>query len=297
MALLAKKVLYINLEEKTYELKSLTDLYKYIGGVGIGIKLLQEEAQYDPIIFSTGPLNGFFPYASKTSVVLNSDGVIEDIYIGGTLSSRIKFAGLDSVVLRGRSEEPITIEIIDDVVNFHTPNIDVTTLGLPGKRSTLTWDNKDNSKTDTIVETGPETNEKKFLLDGYFSAPEKILEKKLLLKNIKGLSITGNKTIDIKDTEEYDRLYKLLLGRIKDMWIEPNKYPSCSGCPLGCVASKRGEIGGNIITHSLVACSFAEGIYSDLGITFACLNSLGYHYRHEDIQALPKLIDQILRKF
>ncbi len=297
MALLAKNVLYINLAEKTSELKSSTDLYKYVGGVGLGIKLLHEEYQNDPIIFSVGPLNGFFPFASKTSIVLNSDGVIEDIYLGGTLSNRIRFAGIDSIVLNGRSEEAVNLEIIDGTVNFYSADTDVSSLGLPGKRSSLTWDNRDTSKTDTIAESIFDTNEKKFLLDGYFSTPEKILEKKLMLKNIKGISVTGNKTFEIKDPEEYDRLYKTLLGKIKDMWIEPSKNPSCSGCPMGCIASRRGEIGGNIIIHSLVACNFAEGIYSDIGITFACLNVLGFHYKHEDIQELPKLIDQTLRKF
>lgn len=296
MALLAKNILYINLAEKTSEYKSSTDLYKYIGGVGVGIKLLHEEYDSDPIIFSIGPLNGFFPFASKTSVVLNSDGVVEDIYIGGTLSNRIRFAGVDAIVFEGRSENPVNIEIIDNEVKFYEAESDIGLLGLPGKRSTLTWESGDESKTNTIAESS-DAGEKKFLLDGYFSTSEKILEKKLILKNIKGISITGNKTYEIKNPEEYDKIYKSIMGRINEMWIDANKYPSCSGCPMGCIASKRGEIGGNIVIHSLVACNFAEGIYTDIGTVFACLNVLGLEYRHEDIQSLPKLIDHVVRKF
>jgi aldehyde:ferredoxin oxidoreductase len=98
-----KKVLFVNLKKRSYEVKTLTELQPYVGGLGIGLKLLQEYYNEDPLIFSIGPLNGFFPFASKTSIIFQKDGVVEDLYIGGTLSSRLKFTGLDSIVILGES--------------------------------------------------------------------------------------------------------------------------------------------------------------------------------------------------
>ena len=65
---------------------------------------------------------------------------------------------------------------------------------------------------------------------------------------------------------------------------------------MGCEKSQRGEIGGNVLIHSLVSCAFATNIYSNIGVVFSCLNILGYDYTHEDIESLPTLIEQILRE-
>ena len=99
-----KKVVIVDLENKISETKSFTDLNPYFGGTGVGLKLLEIYHDKNPLIFSVGPLNGFFPFASKTSVVLDNNGAIEDIYIGGNLSTRIRFAGIDSILFHGRSQ-------------------------------------------------------------------------------------------------------------------------------------------------------------------------------------------------
>ncbi len=105
MNLTSKKVLLIDLEKEASEVKSYADLQKYVGGVGLGLKLMHLYKDLDPLVLSVGPLNGFFPFASKTSVVLNDSGVIEDLYIGGTLSARIKFTGIDSIVICGKAKD------------------------------------------------------------------------------------------------------------------------------------------------------------------------------------------------
>jgi aldehyde:ferredoxin oxidoreductase len=278
MDLLAKKVLYIDAGKKTYEVKSETELVNYLGGVGAGLKLLCENYELDPVIFSVGPLNGFFPFCSKTSIVLDDSGVAEDFYIGGSLSSRIRFAGIDSIVLYGTAKEPTTVEISDDAVYFKDPETELGSLGLPGKRSILFLDQK----------------AKLFKVDKYFSPPEKILETKLLAKNINNLVVTGTKTYEPKDFERYEEVYMRVLAQKEFMLAEKSGYPSCIGCPMGCEKSKIGEIGGNVLTHCLVACTYAENIFSDIGVVFSCLNSLGYQYTHEDLENVPLLVQSVL---
>lgn len=273
-----KKVLFIDLNNKKYEAKSITELNQYIGGVGVGLKLMLDHVEKDPVIFSVGPLNGFFPYASKTSIVFQSEGAVEDIYIGGSLSTRIKFAGLDSIVIHGRSKEPIILDITSDTVSFRSTEEDLDSLGLPGKRSVLK----------PMID--------KFTLDDYFITPDKFLENNISKKNVRGIVITGTKTYEIYDTERYEEQYFKILTRAHELTVKRGNNPSCTGCPMGCEKSQKGEIGGNVLIHSLVSCAYAKNIYSNIGVVFSCLNVLGYDYTHEDIEALPTLIENILRE-
>jgi hypothetical protein len=276
----SKTIAYIDLNKMDYDIKTRVDLSKYIGGVGVGLKLLSEHLEEDPIILSIGPLNGFFPYCSKTSIVSNDNGVIEDIYVGGSLSSRIKFTGLDSIVITGKARKEVTIDIMDDKVSFKPADTEVASLGLPGKRSILSY-NED---------------ERSYVVDRYFAPPERILEKKFPEKKVKDIVITGSRTFAIKNATRYEDLIKKLLSQHNMVTIEKSNNPSCIGCPMGCKMSRIGEIGGNVLTHSLVACSLAEPIFSDLGITFSCLNYLGYDYTHEDIENFPELVKEVLQK-
>lgn len=275
----AKKILYIDLNSKSYEVKGETELAEYVGGVGIGLKIFSNYKEKDPIIISVGPLNGFFPYASKTSIILSDEGVIEDIYIGGTLGSRIRFSGLDAIVIMGKSNTKVVLDITNENASFKESETDLGTLGLPGMRSILAEDSKG-----------------KMLIDRYFTSPERFLEKKLNEKNVYAMAITGSKTFDLRNKQRYEEIYRNLLSRTDEMHVKQFGNPSCSGCPMGCEMSKTGELGGNVLIHCLVACTYAEGIYSDIGVIFSCLNVLGYDYTHEDLEKLPKLINGLLKE-
>ncbi len=288
-----KKVLVIDLARQESEVKSYSDLGMYIGGVGLGLKLLSIYDETDPVIFSVGPLNGFFPFVSKTSVVARTGGVLEDVYLGGSLSFRIKFAGLDSILIHGRSNKPVVLDIINDNVTFLSEEIDFDSLGLPGKRSTLSF--SDRKETTFTLAQKKIPKDAKAKLDGYFMGPENILEEKLREKNIYSLVVTGTKTFEIQHKEKYEELFKKILERITELSVESSTHPSCSGCPMGCSKSQVGEIGGNLLVHSLTACSFAESIYSDVGTVFSCLNVLGYDYTHEDIENLSVYVGQVLK--
>lgn len=274
----AKKILEINLSKKEFEVKSAHELNAYIGGVGLGLKLMEMYYDKDPLIFAVGPLNGFFPFVSKTAIVINNDGVIEDIYLGGNLSLRIRFAGIDAIVIHGRFEEKGIVDILNSEVAFRQAVDDIDSLGLPGKRSVIRQEGS------------------KLVLGGYFNAPEYFLEKEFAKRNIEGLVVTGTEIINVDDFAKYDELYHKILQRKVELSVLEGSYPSCANCPMGCGKSKTGEIGGNVLLHSLVACQYADKIYTDVGVVFSCLNVLGYNYTHEDIEALPSLIEKTLRK-
>ena len=273
-----KKVLFINLSQKTAEMQFLPELTPFVGGVALGVKLYSLYKNLDPVVICVGPLNGYFPFASKTCFVVQNDGVMEDLYIGGGLSFRLKFAGLDALVLAGTSSEEVILDITNDDVKFLDAKTDFATLGLPGKRSVLKLDKW------------------ALMLDGYFGFEGEIMEKKFAAKKIVGFSITGIKKIPLLDSKKYIALFNELLERKDLVAAVPSNCPSCSGCPLGCDKSQTGEMGGNILIHSLVACGYAENIYSNLGTVFACLDCLGYNYTHEQLEILPDLFTRTLKE-
>ena len=270
--------MYIDLTKHEYEVKSHPDLSEFIGGIGLSARLALDFDGEDFLIFSVGPLNGFFPFASKTSVLFRDGGKLCDTYLGGSLSTRLRFTGLDAIFIHGVAKDPVVLDITDEKVSFKPVDEDVGSLGLPGKRSTLNLD------------------ERRASLDVYFESPENVLHKILIQKNLKAMVVTGSKTFDIPHKERYEELYAKLLSRTEDLTVEKNGKPSCSGCPMGCLKSKVGEDGGNILVHSLVACAFAEKIYSDKSVVFSCLDVLGYGYTHEDIENFPKLVYDVLSK-
>lgn len=279
MDLTAKKVLLLNLKTQKHEVKTFRNLYEYVGGVGLGIKLYEIYADKDPIVLAIGPLNGYFPFASKTAIIVNHQGLIEDLYLGGNLSLRMRYAGLDAIVICGTSSDKTILDILDTEVNFRNEVEDIGAMGLPGKRATILL-----SETHAV-------------LNGYFTTAEGFFEQALATKNIKGLVVTGTELMPVPNFGKYETLYNDLLGRITKVSVDQASYPSCGNCPMGCGKSKMGEIGGNVLLHSLVACQYAEGIYADLGIVFSCLNTLGYDYKHEDIELLPHLIEKTLKSF
>lgn len=273
----SKKVLFVDLIKQVSEVKTFPDLFKYFGGVALGLKLYELYQDSDPIIFSVGPLNGFFPFVSKTSVVFKQDEVIEDAYLGGYLSTRIKFCDLDAIVIYGKTSQEIDLDIQNESVSFKTEPDSFKNPGLPGKNSVLKF------------------NEGTILLDGYFTGHENLIAKKFGSKKLIGMSVTGTQIFTPKNLEKYEETYLGILGKANQMTVEKGFFPSCSGCPMGCEKSKTGELGGNVIAHSLVACEFAEKIYTDVGTVFSCLNVLGYDYTHEDIENLPVLVQKTLK--
>ncbi len=274
-------MLFVNLAQRTSEVQLLPELTPFIGGVAVGVKLYSLYKDFDPVVISVGPLNGFFPFASKTSFVMENDGMIEDMYLGGSLGFRLAYSGFDALVLAGSSDSQMILDVSDEKVIFldlGKDGVDLASLGLPGKRSVLQ------------IDAG------NLLLDGYFGLKMGFTEKKFITKRLLGFCLTGTKVTQLGDITKYTALFNQILAQAGSMGLDFGGRPSCSGCPLGCSESRVGEMGGNILLHSLVACGYAENIYSNLGTVFACLDALGYKYTHEQLEALPDLFTKTIKE-
>ncbi len=276
MNYLSKKILYINLEDQKFDLKSFPELHPFVGGLPLGLKIGEMYAEKKPLIFTIGPLNGFFPFVSKTCVLELHKG-LKTFYLGGSLSSRMRFCAFDALVIEGKAENPLFIEIDPQGVSFYESHEAFENAGLPGRSSKIIF-------------------KEKVLLDGYFESPEGLLEKSLAKRFVVGIVINATVSYPIKNVLEYSKIFNDLLTRGLEIhkFARVGSFPSCVGCPLGCEKSKVGEKEGNILAHSLVACDFMSDLYSDVGVVFSCLNILGYDYKHEDLERLPSVVADLL---
>jgi aldehyde:ferredoxin oxidoreductase len=97
---------------------------RYIGGAGIGIRLLYDEVKphLDPLgpenelIIFTGPYQGTIaPTSGRFHITTKSPltGLVGDANSGGHFGAYLKYAGYDGIVVRGRSPKPVYLSIDD----------------------------------------------------------------------------------------------------------------------------------------------------------------------------------------
>ena len=161
----AGKILKVNLtsgriwrEEIPQEL-----LHSYLGGRGLGVRLLRDWFRLDPfdpslpLIFAVGPLCGTAaPAAARLNVVTRSPltGTICDSSIGGRFPWQLKAAGVDALYIAGESNSPVVLSIrgenaellpadglwgkkIPETVAFLAPRGSVAAIGPAGENGVL----------------------------------------------------------------------------------------------------------------------------------------------------------------
>ena len=126
-----------DLSSKTLKIKQIPDniIKKYLGGRGLASYLMFTESEkgVDPlspdniIMFISGPLTGTpAPGAGKYLVATKSPatGGWSESYSSGALSTEMRYAGCDVLIIRGKAETPSIISLTDNNVEL----IDATDL-------------------------------------------------------------------------------------------------------------------------------------------------------------------------
>ncbi|MDO5135955.1 MAG: aldehyde ferredoxin oxidoreductase family protein [Eubacteriales bacterium] len=114
----------IRVEDLDFELAK-----KFIGGRGLGTKMLYDEgiAKVDPLspenklIYLTGPMTGTAsPTAGRYMVVTKSPltGMIASSNSGGKWGGKLKYAGWDALIVEGKSEKPVYINVEDEKIQL-----------------------------------------------------------------------------------------------------------------------------------------------------------------------------------
>ncbi len=126
------KIARINLTTGTVSVEAL-DLekaVKFIGGRGLGTKILYDEgvAKVEPLsadnklIYLTGPCTGTMsPTSGRYMVITKSPltGMIACSNSGGVWGAKLKYAGWDGLIVEGKSEKPVYLAIEDETITLH----------------------------------------------------------------------------------------------------------------------------------------------------------------------------------
>ncbi len=141
------KILNVNLTsgETTVETLDENLLKQFIGGAGLGARLLYDQVDADtdplgpdnPLMFLTGPFTGTsVPTSGKSTFCSKSPktGLLGYSTVGGHLGADLKFAGYDGIIITGVSEKPCYLLIEDSEVKIQDAS------HLWGKDTEETWE-------------------------------------------------------------------------------------------------------------------------------------------------------------
>jgi aldehyde:ferredoxin oxidoreductase len=128
------KILRVDLTRQKIEDEDLPSedvLRKYVGGTGLGLKYLYDEAlpkvqpldPESPLIFMTGPLVGtVWPCSSRHAIInLYSDFPKSPgtSWGGGTWAAKLRWGGYDGIIIKGKAEKPMYLLINDGKPSLH----------------------------------------------------------------------------------------------------------------------------------------------------------------------------------
>jgi aldehyde:ferredoxin oxidoreductase len=141
----ANRVAWIDLTSGDIEYKGIDeeDARKYIGARGLGVKYVFDNGpQVDPfspeniLCVMNGPLTGTnVNMSGRLAVVTKSplSGTVADSHMGGWTAAKLKWAGFDGLVFKGRAPKPVYAYVEDGQVTLH----DATDLWGKGIHETL----------------------------------------------------------------------------------------------------------------------------------------------------------------
>ncbi len=128
----AGRILYVDLTSGKTRIEKLDEetARKYIGGIGLGMKLYLSNSKAgvdplspeNPLVLSLGPVSGtMFPTGGNGHAFISKSpetNMLGEAVSHGTFGAELKRAGFDAVVFTGKAEKPVYLWIDDDSVQI-----------------------------------------------------------------------------------------------------------------------------------------------------------------------------------
>lgn len=216
------RVLYIDLNKNSFEIKRRAELFKkYIGGTGVAIRLLHEECPKGvdpltpeaPIVLAIGPLTGVFPLGSKTVAMFKSPltGNLGESHVGGRSAVAIRMAGYGAIVIKGKSDHPVYLSIHDNKVFFK----DATTIWKMSSSFTagrIIREKESGSGMRSIMRIGQAgenmVSYAAVTTETYRHFGRLGLGAVFGSKLLKGINISGKSSVNVVESKSFRKLYK-----------------------------------------------------------------------------------------
>jgi aldehyde:ferredoxin oxidoreductase len=229
-------VLKVNLSTRKYAIEQRPDLLRdYLGGSGVGARLLQENGKHgadpldpeQPVILAIGPMEFIFPMVTKVTAFFKSplSGELGESHAGGRLGMTMRMAGYDAIVITGRSREPILLNITGRKLDF----IPATPLwGMPSDDTgmfarKLVYGQGKRS----ILRIGPAGERlipySSVNVDSFRHFGRLGLGAVLGSKNLKAMVLSSEKSYAIPDLQAYKAVYEEIFQKVTQTDVE-EKY-------------------------------------------------------------------------
>lgn len=246
-------VLRVNLTEKkvTKEPLNLEEAQKFIGGRGLATKMLMDEIdpQVDALsvdnklIFVTGPLTGTpTPTGGRYMVVTKSPltGTVACSNSGGYWGAELKFAGYDAIILEGKSDSPVYLNIVDGEVEIKDA------ASIWGKLVSETTDilekaHGEKVKVATIGPAGEKLSKIAAVMnDRGRAAGRSGVGAVMGSKNLKAVVIKGSNKVAIADNDKLKEVFSRCMGKIKENGVTGQGLPAYGTAVLVNIINENG---------------------------------------------------------
>jgi aldehyde:ferredoxin oxidoreductase len=264
-------VLRIDLTSGTIkkEQLNLDDAVKFLGGRGLGTKMLIDEidanvdalSPENKLIFAAGPLTGTnTPTGGRYMVITKSPltGTVASSNSGGFFGAEMKFAGYDMIVLEGKSEKPVYINIVDDEVELKDAS------GLWGKlvidtTETLEGIHGEKAKVACIGPAGERLSLMAAIMnDKGRAAGRSGVGAVMGSKNLKAIVVKGSKKVEVKDPAMLKEVFARCTKKIRDNGVTGQGLPAYGTAVLVNIINENGVLPTRNFQESQY--SFAEDI-------------------------------------
>jgi len=226
----ARRILHIDLSTGKTETEPLKEdlAKKYIGGIGLGMRLFLDHSKpgidafnpENPLVFTTGPLSGTMgPTAGNGYAIISKSpesGGIGESKAHGFFGAELKRAGYDAVIIKGKADKPVYLWIDDDSVQL----MDAKSL----------WGKSPEQTEDAIRE---ELGDYYIRVASIGLAGEKLVRFGCVIndrtraagrtgmgavmgsKNLKAVAVRGTKDVNVAKPDEFREFVKMLHERMK----------------------------------------------------------------------------------
>jgi len=208
------------METQKIRIEERIDLNRYMGGVGIASKLLEENMHENlppldpaqPVVFAIGPLSTIYPVVTKVVAMFISPltGELGESYAGGRLALSMFSAGFDAIVLYNKADKPCYLSISNSDVVFR----DARPMWGSEKDNVgriIRFEERHGGKR-SIIRIGPGGENMVsyacVTVDRYRHFGRLGLGALFGSKNLKAINIAGDREIPIKNFPEYFKMYR-----------------------------------------------------------------------------------------
>jgi aldehyde:ferredoxin oxidoreductase len=252
------KVLRINLKTKSIKTEELNmeDAKKFIGGRGLGTKIMMDEVdpKVDPLspenklLIVTGPMTGN-PVATggRYMVVTKSplSGTIASSNSGGKWGAELKFAGYDVVIFEDKSDTPVYLSIEDDKVEL-LPADDLWGTIVSATTKKLEEKHAKGCKVLTIGPAGENLSKIAAIMnDEDRAAGRSGVGAVMGSKNLKAVVVKGSGKPAVFDQEKIKEINKAQLAKIKENGVTGQGLPTYGTAVLVNILNELGSLPTN----------------------------------------------------